>query len=191
MDKQTMITLARCANMAYTRNVNYGKGLEVHISTQYLGGEVAMVLAFTGSNDGFDWLRNFDIRKKHGLKRSSLMSAERMKGLLWDVMDEDMGLPLYVTGHSLGASRAIAYADRFEVAGGAFFNPPPTIAKGRLANLKNCVLFRDPDDPVDQAGNTWFDHPVCPTISRRDDHIGHRVSEHFMEKWIPFIEENF
>jgi len=186
MDKRTMITLARCARDAYSDSVSLGMGLDIWPSLHHGPIGLYRVLAFAGSNDGWDWLRNFDIRAKDGLKRSSLVSATK-------VFKSDLHygetLPLYVTGHSLGASRAIAYAVRFEVSGGAFFNPPPTIQKGRLANLVNCVLFRDPDDPVDQAGHTWFDHPVCTTVSRRDNHVGHRVSEHLVEKWIPYIEK--
>lgn len=186
MSKQVLLTLARCANEVYSESISLGGGLDVWPSIHRGPGGLYKVLAFAGSNDGWDWVRNLDIRSKQGLKRSSLVSAKKVFKT-----DLYMGLniPLYVTGHSLGASRAIAYADLFDVAGGAFFNPPPTIQKGRLSILDHCTLLRDPDDPVDQVGHTWFDHPVCPTITREDDHIGYRVSEHSMDRWIPFIKE--
>lgn len=80
----------------------------------YSDGQGHYVLAFAGSNDGKDWLNNFE--QGLGLSAGQYREAETVAGLAKDAFGDN----LVITGHSLGGGLAAAAAAKYDIAAVTF-----------------------------------------------------------------------
>lgn len=80
----------------------------------YSDGSGHYVLAFAGSNDGKDWLNNFE--QGLGLSAGQYREAESLAGLAKSAFGDN----LVITGHSLGGGLAAAAAAKYDIAAVTF-----------------------------------------------------------------------
>lgn len=181
MDKELYKIAAMCADSVYRNNTEIGSGVEIAVSHSEYQGEPLTILAIAGTNETGDWLHNINLLSWQGTKLSSSRAAKRIGPV-------DHQGPLLVTGHSQGAARAICYARIFGADYCVGFAPPPALRPWADKKMKNTTLFIDPDDPVSRAGGLGFDHPDCKIIYGENDHVLPSVRDHFMARWIEFVD---
>lgn len=105
----------------------------------YTDGNGRYVLAFAGSNDGKDWLNNFE--QGLGLPASQYREAESVAGLA----KAAFGNNLVITGHSLGGGLAAAAAAKYNIAAVTFNAAGVHDDTLRAANLDPATVKQEAD----------------------------------------------
>lgn len=144
---------------------------------------VLQVLAIAGTNEVADWLKNIDMFSEKGIKKPALDAATEIHRNFKRMRK----VPLLVTGHSKAGATAIAYMRMFGADHCIAFCPARSLRYWAGRKMENTTIFIDPNDPVPKAGLLSFGHPICDRVILPRDHIGIRVSDHFMSHINKFV----
>lgn len=105
----------------------------------YADGNGHCVLAFAGSDDGKDWLNNFE--QGLGLSAGQYREAETLAGLAKGAFGDN----LVITGHSLGGGLAAAAAAKYDIAAVTFNAAGVHDDTLRAAGLDPAAVKKDAD----------------------------------------------
>lgn len=139
-------------------------------------GQTWQGLIIPGTDELGDWLKNLDLDSIAGLKEASVEAALEIRFDAASMIDPD--LPLVVIGHSKGAATALVYHKIFNADYCIAFCPARCFKNAGY--LENCTIFIDPDDVVPKLGALHFKLPECEVVKLPDDHVGIKVSDHYM-----------
>jgi len=175
---------AAASKQVYIDNIDTGS-VEYKLSFATYQDKPLQVLSFAGTGKELsDWAANFYLLSWKGIKKSSYNAAKKIQKNIFPQLTTS---PLLVTGHSLGAAHAIAYKKLFNANYCVAFAPARCLRYWTNREMENTTLFIDPDDPVSKVGFINFGHPVCKVVESENDHVGIKVSDHYMNNWVEFV----
>lgn len=176
--------IADLVKKAYTTRTDLGTTEYLLDSFEY-DGITWQAILIPGTDELLDWPKNLDLHSLDGMKRASVEAAKEIRCDLLGKIDYER--PVIVAGHSKGGATALCYHKMYDTDFCISFCPARCFTDE--THLENCVVFIDKDDPVPKLGSLHFRLPECPTIELPDDHIGLKVSDHFMDHIIEFIKD--
>ncbi len=173
----------KAALEVYKDHIDLGT-TEYKFTTTKLGPDKIHVLAFAGSNEKKDWIKNFTLTSKKGIKKVAVEAAKEVH----EQIKDKIKYPILVTGHSKAGPECIAYKKLFDAKYCVAFSPARSLRYWSNRNMTKTWLFIDPDDPVSKAGFISFGHPICITINGKNDPEFLKSSDHDMNIWTEFIK---
>jgi hypothetical protein len=147
-------------------------------------GETIQILSFAGTNQKGDWIANLNPLSKHGIKSAAVSAAQKVATQIKLSHDVEK---LLVCGHSKGGLEAIAFKKLFGADMCVAFAPARGLRYWTNRYMPNTTIFIDPDDVVSKLGFIGFGHPICKRILAPDDHVGINIGDHFMDRWVDFV----
>ena len=178
---------------AYKNNIDLGT-TEFTLTTHELNGESTQFLSIPGSNEFWDWIKNFDLRSVKGFKKAAYDAAMDILTSQEFRYSIDYGSQIVINGHSKAGATIVQLADYFKNSDNVYciaFAPAPSIRRKINYTFNNLTLMRDPDDVVHQAGIISFGQPKVPKerdIWLPNDHIGKYIKDHDLSNFKEFID---
>jgi len=169
---------------AYKNNIDLGT-TEFNIDIVEYENEVIQRLSIPGTNEFLDWVENFKLWSKKGIKISAYNAAQQIN----KIFKPNPKMKLMVNGHSKGATTAIAYKKLFGADYCIAFCPDRSLRYKSNRYMQNTTIFIDKDDIIPKLGFLSFGHPLCDRIYLPNDFIGFKISDHFMKHIDNFIEK--
>lgn len=176
------IAVNACAEV-YETNIDLGT-TEFNLFKTMINGEDVQVLAIAGSNEIDDWIINFNLFSKKGIKIGAYKAAMEIRENIF----RDYKCKLLVCGHSKAGATAIAFKKLFNADYCVAFAPARSLRYWAGRKMENTTIFIDPDDPVSRVGFLSFGHPDCEIIKAKDNHLMPSWSDHDIENWVKFVE---
>lgn len=182
------------AKKVYETNIDLGT-TEFRFSIE----DDIQALDIAGTNEKKDWLKNFNLLSKKGIKKTSYLAAIEIAKYLRSNGLIDFNMPLIVRGHSKGGATAIAYHriikkhfPFLQSHACVAFAPARCLRYWADRKMKNTVLFTDPDDYVSELfGRINFGLPKTDHhYKAEDDHFGFSIGDHPMDNWINYTSKN-
>jgi len=167
------------ASEVYSDNIDLGT-TEYLVKTIQMGGKPCQILAFCGTNETSDWKENIDLRSWGGIKYSAWKAVHKVR-------EHVKITPDIVTGHSKGAAAAVAWAQLFPYQSCVLFSPARALRPWIDREMRNTILFSDPDDVVPRLAFLSFRHPKCTRVELKEDKFGYRISDHSLSSMREFI----
>lgn len=183
MDKRLYKIASECCIQAYKENIDLGT-TEFNVNMVEYKNEMLQVLSIPGTNEFLDWVENFKLWSRKGIKISAYNAANKIN----KTFKPDPKMKLMVTGHSKGGATAIAYKKLFGADYCVSFCPARSLRYCSNRFMNNTVIFIDKDDIVPKLGFLNFGHPLCDRVYLPNDFIGFKISDHFMNHIDNFIE---
>jgi hypothetical protein len=184
-DKMSIYKIAaRAASDVYRFSIDLGT-TEINYKFVTFRGCRLQVLAFSGTNEAADWLKNLALWSKKGIKKGSHDAAMEAN----EIFPRIPSVPLLVTGHSKGGADAIAYNKLFGATWCVAFCPARSLRYWTDRTMHNTSIFIDPNDPVPALGCLSFGHPVCHVEHLHDDNFGWHIKDHFMANIVRWLDE--
>lgn len=191
MGKELYIAAAECSKAVYTDNIDIGT-TEFNVFRREIKDKEFQILAIAGTNEKKDWLKNFNLLSKKGVKKSAYDSAKSIAKYCCKHRLIDYSLPIAVTGHSLGGAEAIAY---HKIVNGAVFSniciafaPARCLRYWTNRTMIHTTIFTDPDDPVSFVGRISFGHPKCKHYKAENNYFGFKIDDHDMSHWLRYCQ---
>jgi hypothetical protein len=146
------------------------------------------MLSIAGTNELMDWPKNINMMSWKGIKKAAYDAAILIKESVQFYRYRKEHLPLIVTGHSKGASTAIAFHKLFGAGHCIAFAPARTLRYWTRRTMENTTIFLDPDDPVSWVGRLNFGHPICKLYEAPDNHFGFDIGDHAISNWVEYCK---
>lgn len=188
MDRELKLIAAKACQAAYKKNTDLGSMEYTFTMTEYHG-KPLQVLAMPGSNEFIDWLWNFLLISKNGVKRCTHLAADKVYVAIKDQLDPN--IPLLVTGHSKSGPDALQYKNKYGADHCIAFCPPPAFRKKTKPTLENTLIVIDPDDIVPKLGELSFDQPICDVEKLPDDKAWYDLSRIYSQHVIDHLVEYY
>ena len=141
-------------------------------------------IAIGGTNEPIDWLWNFALFSRQGIKFGCWLSVQR-------IMERFKRIPrrkLMISCHSKSGPTGAELARRLNADLCISFCPAPGHRKAFM--LQQCTMFIDPDDPVPKLGQFSFKHPICRKVKLPDDPGLWKIGDHFLDHIREFLVAN-
>lgn len=165
------------------KNINIGS-TEWAVTEKEIDGENWQILAVGGTNEPIDWFWNFAMFSWQGLKAGCLLSVKR----IMKRFKRKPGYKLLIAVHSKSGPTGAELHLRLDADFGVSYCPAPGHRKA--IELKNFVIFNDPDDKVTELGSISFKHPKCSVVTLPDDPGWWIIGNHFLKHIKEYLIKN-
>lgn len=186
MNKQIYKIAIKFLKKTYNNNYKSNKSTQWNSYVTYYNNQPLQVLSIAGTNDIMDWVWNFCLLSKDGVKYGSYISANRV---LKDFIRKP-NIPLLITCHSKSGPTGIYLQELLNAEYCIVFCP----ARGFTEEKRNerAVMFIDKDDIVPKLGWSIFYHRKCKTIFLQRDKkwydIFGKIQDHLLDHIEDFID---
>ncbi len=175
---------------AYKTNIDLGTS-EYALTVQEYKGVPWQFLSIPGSNEFMDWVLNFFLWSKKGVKICSYWSADKVHKAVAGKIDHQ--LPLCVVGHSKAGPTVLQYMKKYGADRCLALCPPPAFRPWSIPKFDSRTLVViDPDDLVPWAGAISFRHADAITEYLPDDKkwydLSHLASEHVIDHIVEYYK---
>jgi hypothetical protein len=197
MNKRLYLEAALCCKQVYEINSDLGT-TEFDITKHVINGKGFQILAIAGTNEPKDWLKNFNLTSRAGIKTAAYKAAYEIVNnkTFIRIRSRSPHLPLIVTGHSKAGATAIAFMKLFyknhfpqtEPSYCIAFAPARCLRYWTDRRMDNTTIFTDPDDPVSFVGRVSFGHPICEHIKNENNYFGFKIGDHKIDNWVRFTK---
>lgn len=188
MNNELILLAAKACADAYKNNTDLGT-TEYSLTETTYQGKPLQILAMPGTNEMADWLWNFHMWSRAGVKRCTYLAVEE----IYKAVRLNPSIPLLVTGHSKAGPDALWWKARFNATYCIAFCPAPAFRRYNAPKLTGTTIVIDPDDIVPIAGIINFGHPTVDQVIKlpRDKKwydIRGRIADHDMDHIVKYFE---